>query len=77
MQEIVVKVLKGGVEGDTFYFPDVPLQAAEIQQALENAGHKGVLQGGKYTYTSTHLLQPGAYTFKVSEAAGGKSISRP
>ena len=77
MQEIVVKVLRDGIAVDTFCFPDPPLQAALIKQALEEAGHKGVLQSAKHTYTSQHLLQHGAYTLRVSEAATGKSISQP
>ena len=70
-------MLKGDGVDDTFCFPEAPMQAAEIKQALEDAGHKGVLQDGKDTYISKHLLQPGACTLKVSEAAAGKSISRP
>ncbi len=73
MQEIVVTVLKGDSVVETFCFPDAPMQAAEIEHALEKAGHKGLLQNAKYTYTSKHLLQHGAYTLKVSEAAAGKS----
>ena len=77
MQEIFVSVRRGGREIDTFCFPDPPMPGAAIREALEDAGYKGVLESGRYTYTSKHLLQQGAYTFKVSEAAPGKSISRP
>ena len=57
--------------------PTPPIQASLITQELEEAGHKGVLQKAKHTYTSQHLLQHGVYTLRVSEAATGKSISQP
>ena len=72
MQDIVVKVLKGGKEVETFRFRDPPKQAAQIKQELEDVGHKGVLQDNMYTYTREDVLQHGAYTLKVSEAAAGK-----
>ena len=75
MQEIVVKVFRGDIEVGTFRFCNPPKQAALIKEALEELGHKGVLQDGTYIYTSGDLLQRGAYTLKVSEAAAGKSTT--
>ena len=77
MQDIIVTVLRGGREVDSRRFRNPPKQASRIIQALEAAGYKGDLQDATYTYTTEDLLQHGAYTLKVLEAATGMSISRP
>ena len=77
MQRIIVQVLRGGAPIATYRFLNPPRQAAGLEQALEKLGHRGVLQDDSDTYFGDDLLQSGAYTLKVSEAAAGKSFSRP
>ena len=72
-----MKVLRSGTEIAVYCFLNPPRQAAQIKQELGDAGHKGVLQDDTCTYMGEDLLQHGAYSFKVSEASTGKSISRP